>query len=93
MKIKKLLSMFAFSVVIVFLMPAAALPDVLNTSTVDHSKLAALDKDFKTVEEVTKACLGCHNLAAGQFKETIHWKWEIGFRQRLLGKRHVINNY
>ncbi len=62
-------------------------------STVDHSKLPALNKDFNTAEEVTKACLDCHNLAASQFKKTLHWTWEIGFDKRRLGKRHVINNY
>jgi len=62
-------------------------------STVDHSKLPALNKEFHTAEEVTKACLECHNRAGSQFKKTLHWKWEISFSERTLGKRHVINNY
>ena len=63
-------------------------------STADHSRFEALKKDFKTPEEVTKACLSCHNLAGKQVKETLHytWTWK-GKDGRLLGKAHVINNY
>ncbi len=67
--------------------------NTFSSSTVDHSKLSALNKDFERVEEVTKTCLECHNLAAKQFKNTLHWTWEVKFNERRLGKRHVINNY
>ncbi|NPA49361.1 MAG: hypothetical protein GXO20_05215 [Thermodesulfobacteria bacterium] len=63
-------------------------------STADHSKYEELKKDFKTPEEVTRACLKCHNKAGEQFKKTLHytWTWK-GKDGRLLGKAHVINNY
>ena len=65
-----------------------------SVSTADHSKFEALKKDFKSPEEVTKACLSCHNLAGEQVRKTIHftWTWK-GKDGRLLGKAHVINNY
>ncbi len=43
--------------------------------TADHSKFEALKQDFKSGPEVTKACLSCHNEAAGQVMKTIHWTW------------------
>ncbi len=63
-------------------------------STADHSKFEALKKDFKTPQEVTKACLSCHNKAGEQFKKTLHftWTWK-GKDGKLYGKAHVINNY
>lgn len=43
--------------------------------TADHSEFEALQKDFSTGPEVTEACLSCHNEAAKQVQETIHWTW------------------
>lgn len=56
-----------------------AKPEV-RTMTADHGKFRQLQFDpekQKTMkpEEVTQACLGCHNLAALQFHKTIHWTW------------------
>ncbi len=43
--------------------------------TTDHSMHEALKKPFASPEEVTKACLSCHNQAALQVHKTIHWTW------------------
>lgn len=43
--------------------------------TADHSEFDALDKEFTSGPEVTKNCLSCHNEAAKQVHETIHWTW------------------
>jgi len=43
--------------------------------TSDHSKHEILKQDFKTPEDLTKACLTCHTEAAIQFHKTIHWTW------------------
>lgn len=53
---------------------------LVRTITADHSKFPELDftpEKQKTLkpEEVTQACLGCHNQAALQFHQTIHWTW------------------
>ncbi|MFZ1983610.1 MAG: tetrathionate reductase family octaheme c-type cytochrome [Desulfatitalea sp.] len=44
-------------------------------TTTDHSKHAALQKDFCNGNAITAACLSCHSEAAEQFKQTIHWTW------------------
>jgi len=44
-------------------------------STVDHGKIEALKKDFKTGEEITKVCISCHSEADTQFHKSIHWTW------------------
>jgi hypothetical protein len=43
--------------------------------TADHSRHEELKQDFESGPEVTEACLSCHNKAAAQFHETIHWTW------------------
>ena len=64
-------------------------------TTADHSKFEALQKDFKTGPEVTKACLSCHTEAGKQVMKTKHWTWEFRNPEnnQLLGKKHVINNF
>ncbi len=43
--------------------------------TSDHTQHAILKQAFDSGPEVTKACLSCHNQAAVQFHQTIHWTW------------------
>ena len=43
--------------------------------TADHSRHEALKKEFVSGPQVTEACLSCHNQAAEQFHQTIHWTW------------------
>lgn len=65
--------------------------------TVDHSTLEALNKEFKSGEEVTAACLSCHTRAGEQFKQTIHWTWidpASKGSETLMGKAgHSVNNF
>ncbi|HEX5285339.1 MAG TPA: tetrathionate reductase family octaheme c-type cytochrome [Polaromonas sp.] len=73
----------------------APVPAKLSKSTADHSKFKALDREFDSGPEVTKACLSCHTEAAKQIHKTLHWKWEVinpQTKQRL-GKKNVINNF
>jgi len=66
----------------------------LLKSTSDHTKFKALQQDFKSGPEVTKACLSCHTEAAKQLHKTQHWKWEYrNAAGQLLGKKNVINNF
>lgn len=64
-------------------------------STADHTKFKALNKNFKSGPEVTKACLECHTEAAKQVHNTKHWTWEFinPVTKRKLGKKNVINNF
>jgi octaheme c-type cytochrome (tetrathionate reductase family) len=70
--------------------------------TADHRRFDALNKDFNSGPEVTRACLSCHTEAAKQVMQTSHWTWicprakaELASRQkRAVGKgEHVINNF
>ncbi len=47
-------------------------------NTTDHAKHEALQGPFKNGAEITAACLSCHNDAARQFQQTIHWTWKFG---------------
>ena len=65
---------------------------------VDHSKYPELQKDFKTPQEVTEACLGCHNNIDDQLMKNEHWQWTKidtipGRGAVSLGKRNVLNNF
>ncbi len=40
-----------------------------------HSTYPILQQDFKSGDEITKACLSCHTHADMDFRKTIHWTW------------------
>ena len=66
--------------------------------TVDHSKYAVLQQNFKKPQDVTKACLSCHPNAAEEIMQTNHWQWERpvyvkGKGIAYLGKKNIINNF
>jgi len=67
----------------------------IPAKSVDHSSLKALQQEFKSGPEVTRACLGCHTEAAKQIQRTQHWSWEFLNPEsgQRLGKRYVINNF
>lgn len=68
--------------------------NTVSLSTADHTKFAALNQDFKTGPEVTKACLTCHTEASLQVHKTYHWTWESsGGVQKGVGKKNVLNNF
>ncbi|MCP3875756.1 MAG: tetrathionate reductase family octaheme c-type cytochrome [Desulfobacteraceae bacterium] len=52
-----------------------AVKDSKRWSTIDHSKVDALNQRFSSGEEVTEACISCHSEAATQFHKSIHWTW------------------
>ncbi|MCG8565961.1 MAG: tetrathionate reductase family octaheme c-type cytochrome [Desulfobacterales bacterium] len=65
-------------------------------TTADHSKMDALNKDFKSGDDVTQACLSCHTDASMQFKDTIHWTWKVPSEKKgiMNGKAgHAVNNF
>ena len=64
----------------------------------DHSKFPELQKEFKTPQEVTEACIGCHTERGNEFMETEHWKWlkkdSIPGRAVIdMGKVNLSNNF
>lgn len=64
-------------------------------STADHSQFKELKGPFASGEEVTKACLSCHNQAAKQVMETRHWTWEYTNPDtgQKLGKKTMLNSF
>lgn len=74
--------------------PAAA-PARSAVTTADHGKFEALKGPFASGPEVTKACLSCHNEAAKQVQQSIHWTWEYHHpvSGQTLGKKTVINSF
>lgn len=64
----------------------------------DHSPV--MNEKFGTPQDVTKACLSCHEDAASDFMKTAHWKWErSGVRlpgrdgEFSIGKKNLPNNF
>ncbi len=64
----------------------------------DHS--AFFTEPFASGQDVTRACLACHEEEARQFRRTPHWEW-LGEEEhvpgnegsRRLGKKNVLNNF
>ncbi|MGA7161638.1 MAG: tetrathionate reductase family octaheme c-type cytochrome [Bacteroidota bacterium] len=67
-------------------------------ASVDHSLFPQLKKKFRKPQEVTAACISCHNGRAAEVMHSTHWNWERieyipGKGIRPLGKRNVLNNF
>jgi hypothetical protein len=63
-----------------------------QSSTAYHKKFQALQQEFRSGPEVTKACLGCHTEAANQMHKSIHWSWQWG-KAGGMGKKNSVNNF
>lgn len=66
--------------------------------SVDHSKFDKLKQPFKKPQDVTAACLSCHNGRHTEVMQSSHWNWERteylpGKGIRNLGKKNVLNNF
>jgi octaheme c-type cytochrome (tetrathionate reductase family) len=75
----------------------AKTPKALKSS-VDHSLFTQLKAPFKRPQDVTAACLSCHNGRSAEVMRSSHWNWERveyveGKGIRPVGKRNVLNNY
>jgi octaheme c-type cytochrome (tetrathionate reductase family) len=76
--------------------PAAYIPE--KSAHVDHKDI--VKGDFKTGQDVTRACLECHEDAATDLMKTTHWTWEskafdVPWRDEdvTIGKINQINNF
>lgn len=67
----------------------------VSSSTANHAEFEELAGPFEQPQDVTAACLACHNEAAAQVMSSIHWTWETEdpVTGELSGKRNVVNNY
>ena len=66
--------------------------------SVDHTKFPELQKQFNSPQEVTLACLSCHNLRGIEVMHSNHWNWEepVYIKDRgivYLGKKNALNNF
>jgi octaheme c-type cytochrome (tetrathionate reductase family) len=66
--------------------------------SVEHSLFPQLKKTFTRPQEVTAACISCHNGRAAEVMHSTHWNWERteyieGKGIRPIGKRNVLNNF
>ncbi len=67
-------------------------------ASVDHSIFPQLKKRFIKPQEVTAACISCHNGRHTEVMQSTHWNWErteyiAGKGIRTIGKRNVLNNF
>ncbi len=76
--------------------PWSAVP--LRPPHTDHSEL--MKGPYETGQDVTEACLECHEDAGNEMIQTVHWKWEgdpvlLPGRDEpvTIGKKNQINNF
>lgn len=81
--------------------PLAALKDKYTKKelpSVDHSKFSQLQKNFTRPQEITEACISCHNGRHTEVMNSVHWNWEgeeyiEGRGIRYIGKKNILNNF
>ncbi|MFA6542006.1 MAG: tetrathionate reductase family octaheme c-type cytochrome [Bacteroidota bacterium] len=66
--------------------------------SVDHTKFTQLQKKFSKPQEVTEACIACHNERHLEVMKSNHWNWEReeyieGRGVRYVGKKNILNNF
>lgn len=66
--------------------------------SVDHSRFPILQQEFAEPQQVTEACLSCHNGRDDEIMATAHWKWERdteipGRGEVTIGKKNLLNNF
>jgi len=66
--------------------------------SVDHSLFTTLQRNFDKPQEVTAACIACHNERHKEVMKSSHWNWERieyieGKGIRKVGKRNILNNF
>ena len=67
-------------------------------SRVDHSKFKILQQKFDSPQQITEACLTCHNKTDQDVMASSHWKWAKPYVTDKgdtiqLGKKNIINNF
>lgn len=68
-----------------------------NIQHVDHSKFEILKQKFESPQDVTEACLSCHNKTAEDIMNSSHWNWEkkdiMDGKEVVIGKKNLPNNF
>jgi len=71
---------------------------VMASLAMAHDHKEVIKGPFKSPQEVTATCLGCHEKEAKDFMATVHWTWSRnqvvpGKGTKDLGKKNAINNF
>jgi octaheme c-type cytochrome (tetrathionate reductase family) len=71
---------------------------IRDSASVDHSLFEELQQNFETPQQVTEACLSCHNGTHREIMASAHWNWERvsyidGRGIRTIGKKNILNNF
>ncbi|HVO12884.1 MAG TPA: tetrathionate reductase family octaheme c-type cytochrome [Vicinamibacteria bacterium] len=66
--------------------------------SVDHTKFSQLQRRFASPQQVTEACISCHNGRQQEVMRSSHWNWEraeyiAGRGVRYIGKKNLLNNF
>lgn len=69
-----------------------------HVSSVDHSQFPILQQKFEKPQDLTAACLSCHNKRDEEIMATAHWTWDRkteipGKGEVTIGKNNLINNF
>ncbi|MEI7811256.1 MAG: tetrathionate reductase family octaheme c-type cytochrome [Ignavibacteria bacterium] len=69
-----------------------------HTASVDHSQFAILKKKVNSPQEITEACVSCHNQRHTEVMHSNHWSWERkeyveGKGIVYIGKKNALNNF
>jgi octaheme c-type cytochrome (tetrathionate reductase family) len=69
-----------------------------HVPSVNHAAFPSLQKSFATPQQVTAACIACHNQRHTEIMQSNHWNWEReeyikGRGVVYLGKKNAINNF
>ncbi len=64
----------------------------------DHSRFSQLQQPFTSPQQVTEACLSCHNQTHLEVMHSNHWNWEReeyieGRGIVYIGKKNILNNF
>ena len=78
--------------------PTSQIESSKDEIPVDHSKFEILQQEFEKPQDVTEACLSCHNGRGDEFMKSEHWNWHkmdtvAGKGMQDLGKKNVLNNF
>ncbi len=75
--------------------PEPVLIDAVLAVSIDHHDIEILQGTFESPQDVTKACLSCHEDAAAEIQHTTHWTWEFVNETtgQTLGKKTLVNNF
>ncbi len=88
-----------FKLLILLIITALPLLSLMKEKSESHDHFSYFTEQFATPQDVTKACLECHDEAAVDFMKTRHWNWEgeeidmPGHSNVKFGKKNIINNF